>query len=188
MLFLLGGQKLKEEFSRMTKQVAECEKKIEQCRKTISSLQERIKELENAVAESVNNPVFQNRQTANEPPVKKEKAEEPEVFNDKTVKIVRNGFFDLNRSDVFVELCTSKSAKSAFAVFPAEAEDCVEFEICNLPRLISYDGIGDAVDFSSGSCMLASASGCKTVERGMARMEEDGFWHIIKRSQVLLYK
>lgn len=99
-----------------------------------------------------------------------------------------NGFFDLNRSDVFVELCTSKSAKSAFAVFPAEAEDCVEFEICSLPRLISYDGIGDAVDFSSGSCMLASASGCKTVERGMARMEEDGFWHIIKRSQVLLYK
>ena len=170
MLFLLGGQKLKEEFLRMTKQVAECEKKIEQCRKTISSLQERIKELENAVAESVNNPV------------KKEKAEEPEVFNDKTVKIVRNGFFDLNRSDVFVELCTSKSAKSA------EAEDCVEFEICNLPRLISYDGIGDAVDFSSGSCMLASASGCKTVERGMARMEEDGFWHIIKRSQVFLYK
>ena len=67
-------------------------------------------------------------------------------------------------------------------------KDCVEFEICNLPRLISYDGIGDAVDFSSGSCMLASASGCKTVERGMARMEEDGFWHIIKRSQVLLYK
>ena len=176
MLFLLGGQKLKEEFLRMTKQMAECEKKIEQCCKTISSLQERIKELENAVAESVNNPV------------KKEKAEEPEVFNDKTVKIVRNGFFDLNRSDVFVELCTSKSAKSAFAVFPAEAEDCVEFEICNLPRLISYDGIGDAVDFSSGSCMLASASGCKTVERGMARMEEDGFWHIIKRSQVLLYK
>ena len=111
-----------------------------------------------------------------------------DVSNDKTVKIVRNGFFDLNRSDVFVELCTSKSAKSAFAVFPAEAEDCVEFEICNLPRLISYDGIGDAVDFSSGSCMLASASGCKTVERGMARMEEDGFWHIIKRSQVLLYK
>ena len=120
MLFLLGGQKLKEEFSRMTKQVAECEKKIEQCRKTISSLQERIKELENAVAESVNNPV------------KKEKAEEPEVFNDKTVKIVRNGFFDLNRSDVFVELCTSKSAKSAFAVFPAEAEDCVEFVICRV--------------------------------------------------------
>ena len=37
MLFLLGGQKLKEEFLRMTKQVAECEKKIEQCRKTISS-------------------------------------------------------------------------------------------------------------------------------------------------------
>lgn len=68
MLFLLGGQKLKEECLRMTKQVAECEKKIEQCRKTISSLQERIKELENAVAESVNNPV------------KKEKAEEPEVF------------------------------------------------------------------------------------------------------------
>lgn len=73
MLFLLGGQKLKEEFLRMTKQVAECEKKIEQCRKTISSLQERIKELENAVAESVNNPV------------KKEKAEEPEVFMGKTV-------------------------------------------------------------------------------------------------------
>ena len=72
MLFLLGGQKLKEEFLRMTKQVAECEKKIEQCRKTISSLQERIKELENAVAESVNNPV------------KKEKAEEPEVFNDES--------------------------------------------------------------------------------------------------------
>ena len=61
MLFLLGGQKLKEEFSRMTKQVAECEKKIEQCRKTISSLQERIKELENAVAESVNNPVKRKR-------------------------------------------------------------------------------------------------------------------------------
>ena len=27
MLLLLGGQKLKKEFSRMTKQVAECEKK-----------------------------------------------------------------------------------------------------------------------------------------------------------------
>ena len=36
MLFLLGGQKLKEEFSRMTKQVAECEKKIGKCRCGIS--------------------------------------------------------------------------------------------------------------------------------------------------------
>lgn len=176
MLFFFGGQKFKEEFSRMTKLVAECEKKIEQCRKTISSLQERIKELEKTVAESGKNPI------------EKEKTEEPEVFNEKNAQIVRNGYFDLNRSDVFVELCTGKSAKSAFVVSPAEAADCVEFEICNLPRLISYDGIGDAVDFCSGSCMLASASGCKTVERGMARMGEDGFWHIIKRVKVLLYE
>ncbi len=100
--------------------------------------------------------------------------------------LLRRGFFDLNRSNVFAALSAESNAKSAFAAFPAQDESCVCFEICNLGRIMAFDGILDAVEFEQGSCTLSEAKSFKTISQGIARYGNDRLWRIEKKTLVLL--
>ncbi len=111
-----------------------------------------------------------------------------EYPTDKTEEpaLLRRGFFDLNRSNVFAVLSVESNAKSAFAAFPAQDESCVCFEICNLGRIMAFDGILDAVEFEQGSCTLSEAKSFKTISQGIARYGNDRLWRIEKKTLVLL--
>lgn len=99
----------------------------------------------------------------------------------------REGYFGLNRSSMFVDLTACINAKAAFSVSPCGEGKDVCFEVCNLQRISSYDGILDAIEIESGSCTLAEAKNFRNVCAGTASFEEDGVWHIKRKNIVHLY-
>ncbi len=176
-MLIIGGGKIRKTLSELAKQISDSRKSLDKCRKEIAFLQEQVAVQQRSIAamqEALNS--------------KTEKEHEEKKGGNASGDVARKGYFDLNRSDVFVALSEEKTAKSAFSVHPAGEKGCVEFEICNLPRIASYDGIGEAVAFEAGSCPLSVADKCRTVENGLARMGSDGFWHIERRVKVLLYE
>lgn len=174
-MLIIGGGKIGKTLSELAKQISDSRKSLDKCRKEIASLQEQVAAQQRAIVAMQE---ALNSKTAKEHEEKKGGCASGDI--------VCKGYFDLNRSDVFVALNGEKTAKSAFSVQPSGEKGCVEFEICNLPRIASYDGIGEAVAFEAGSCLLSVAKKCRTVENGLARMGSDGFWHIERRVKVLL--
>ena len=174
-MLIIGGGKIRKTLSELIMQLSDSRKSLDECRKKIASLQEQMAAQQRAIA-------------AMQEELNSKAAKENETKKDGSASgnVARKGYFDLNRSDVFVALSEEKTAKSAFSVQPSGEKGCVEFEICNLPRITSYDGIGGAVAFEVGSCHLSVAGKCRTVEKGLARVGSDGFWHIERRVKVLL--
>ncbi len=174
-MLIIGGAKIRKTLSELIRQLSDSRKSLDECRKKIASLQEQMAAQQRAIAAM--------QETLNS---KTAKENEEKKGGGASGDVARKGYFDLNRSDVFVALSEEKTAKSAFSVQPSGEKGCVEFEICNLPRIASYDGIGGAVAFEVGSCHLSVAGKCRTVEKGLARVGSDGFWHIERRVKVLL--
>ncbi len=161
----------------------------------ISSLEKRLADLEKGLKASLelneylvkeNESIAAKIQQLEQKIIKLTETEDNPIVKTEEPTLLRRGFFDLNRSNVFAALSAESNAKSAFAAFPAQEESCVCFEICNLGRIMAFDGILDAVEFEQGSCTLSEAKSFKTISQGIARYGSDRLWRIEKKTLVLL--
>lgn len=176
MALIIGGQKIIEMLKDLTERYNRHYKDVSECQTEISALKEENLKLQAAVEG------LQKRLEALE-----ENARTPAVPNDApSENRLQNGFFDLNRSNVFISLEKEQTAKSAFRAEPDEKGGALNYELCNLARIVSYDNIVDAVEFAQGSCTLSEAGAFETLERGIAKPDADGLWHITKKTLILL--
>lgn len=174
MVIIIGKKQFNSLVSDLEKRLAGLEKELKECKETNEAL--------TTANEWLSAKILELEQKIN----KTEEISENPIDKVGKETLLRKGFFDLNRSSVFVELKAESNAKSAFAAFPYQEENCVCYEICNLGRIKAFDGILDAVEFEQGSCTLSEAKKFKTISQGIARFGNDHLWRIEKKTLVLL--
>ena len=101
---------------------------------------------------------------------------------------VKEGYFGIVKGHgIFNDVFHSKQDESKFKVwFKSNGKDA-EFDLIDLRRIKSFDGIEKAVLFDTTEVSLQEASSYETLQRGLV-IKKDGFWEIKQKIKVKLKK
>jgi hypothetical protein len=101
---------------------------------------------------------------------------------------VKEGYFGIVKGHgIFNDVFYSKQDESKFKVwFKSNGKDA-EFDLIDLRRVKSFDGIEKAVLFDTTEASLQEASSYDTLQRGLV-IKKDDFWEIKQKIKVKLKK
>ena len=115
------------------------------------------------------------------------------VFTEKSSEksedsFVKEGYFGIVKGHgIFNDVFNSKQDESKFKVwFKSNGKDA-EFDLIDLRRVKSFDGIEKAVLFDTTEASLQEASCYETLQRGLV-IKKDDFWEIKQKIKVKLKK
>ena len=101
---------------------------------------------------------------------------------------VKEGYFGIVKGHgIFNDVFYSKQDESKFKVwFKSNGKDA-EFDLIDLRRIKSFDGIEKSVLFDTTEASLQEASSYETLQRGLVTKKDD-FWEIKQKIKVKLKK
>ena len=101
---------------------------------------------------------------------------------------VKEGYFGIVKGHgIFNDVFYSKQDESKFKVWFKSNGKEAEFDLIDLRRVKSFDGIEKAVLFDTTEASLQEASSYGTLQRGLV-IKKDGFWEIKQKIKVILKK
>lgn len=112
-----------------------------------------------------------------------------ENVSDKTLNTVsKEGYFGIVKGHgIFNDVFYSKQDESKFKVWFKSNGKEAEFDLIDLKRVKSFDGIEKAVLFDTTEASLQEASSFETLQRGLV-IKKDDFWEIKQKIKVKLKK
>ena len=101
---------------------------------------------------------------------------------------VKEGYFGIVKGHgIFNDVFYSKQDESKFKVWFKSTGKEAEFDLIDLRRVKSFDGIEKAVLFDTTEASLQEASSYETLQRGLV-IKKDDFWEIKQKIRVRLKK
>ena len=101
---------------------------------------------------------------------------------------MKEGYFGIVKGHgIFNDVFHSKQDESKFKVWFKNNGKDAEFDLIDLRRVKSFDGIEKAVLFDTTEASLQEASSFETLQRGLV-IKKDDFWEIKQKIKVKLKK
>ena len=110
------------------------------------------------------------------------------VTNNNDESITKEGYFGIVKGHgIFNDVFNSKQDESKFKVWFKSNGKEAEFDLIDLKRIKSFDGIDKAVQFDTSETSLLEASSYDTIKRGLVVKNGD-FWEIKQKVKIILKK
>lgn len=110
------------------------------------------------------------------------------VTNKNDESITKEGYFGIVKGHgIFNDVFNSKQDESKFKVWFKSNGKEAEFDLIDLKRIKSFDGIDKAVQFDTSETSLLEASSYDTFKKGLVIKNGD-FWEIKQKVKIILKK
>lgn len=129
---------------------------------------------------------YLNTDTPKKNPVKVPSFINPYEKNKEDKHAQKRYFGNVKGDGIFNDVYNSMQDEAKFVVWFSENNEEAEFDIIELSRIRSFDGIEKAVDYRGNELTLQSASSFITVEKGLVRQNGSGIWKIERKVKIEL--
>ena len=110
------------------------------------------------------------------------------MINKAEASVIKEGYFGIVKGHgIFNDVFYSKQDESKFKVWFKSNGKEAEFDLIDLKRIKSFDGIDKAVQFDTSETSLLEASSYDTLKRGLVVRNGD-FWEIKQKVKIILKK
>ena len=100
---------------------------------------------------------------------------------------IKKGYFGNVKGDgIFNDIFYSMQEEAKFIVWFSENNEEAEFDIIELSRICSFDGIEKAIDYAGDELTLQNASSSITIEKGIVKKNSEDIWKIIRKVKIEL--